>query len=247
MNVGNVPHHWRLLVALMAHPDPTIRDGWALAELADGILAGRWASELGSIREAVLPMFTLPEVQARTFAPLVCCWLLKAGERDRSIFDACDRWYRAETDVRAHDPELGWLHAIAHGADCLGMCAQYDVATVGEVLTVLSRRVVSPGPVWEQEEEARVVAAVVRALAAHPHASVAPWFDTLDAAVREQEDATVPAPWMANLRAVSSLLMAAVTMPMLVDDASVELPQCEEITERSIALLRRVLPWFVAP
>jgi hypothetical protein len=34
-------------------------------------------------------------------------------------------WYPAETDLRGYNPELGWLHAVAHGADLLGAFGQH--------------------------------------------------------------------------------------------------------------------------
>lgn len=82
-------HDWPELLVAMTDRDPAVRDGWAYQELAEGLDSGRWADDLQAIREAALTHFRHFEVQARTFAPLICCWIINAGAGDRSIFDAC--------------------------------------------------------------------------------------------------------------------------------------------------------------
>src|SRR6202034_786369 len=67
------------------------------------------------------------ELQARTFADLI---LAEVVERDMTSGrataeaslrwrDAFASWYPAERDLRGWDERLGWLHAVAHGADAL--------------------------------------------------------------------------------------------------------------------------------
>ncbi len=68
-----------------------------------------------------------PEIQVRTFAALI---LAEVVERDMASGrataeavlrwrDAFAAWYPAERDLRGWDERLGWLHAVAHGADAL--------------------------------------------------------------------------------------------------------------------------------
>ncbi|MBC9958070.1 DUF2785 domain-containing protein [Yimella sp. cx-51] len=49
---------------------------------------------------------------------------------------------RARGDTRGYDDELGWLHAVAHGADFLGSSAKVGAATPSEVLQPIAYRLV---------------------------------------------------------------------------------------------------------
>ena len=56
---------------------------------------------------------------------------MSQGEFEPSWLAAFTSWYPAETDLRGYDQKLGWLHAVAHGADLLGAfgrCPQVDPA-----------------------------------------------------------------------------------------------------------------------
>lgn len=208
----------------MASPDPAVRDGWAYRELAEGILAGRFADDLAEIRRRILTHVDHPQAQARTFAPLVLCRLLRAGERDRSMFEACARWYVHESDTRGYDPELGWLHAVAHGADCLGWCVQVGIAEAEEVFAVLAARTTTEADVWGDQEEARIAAAIVRILRARPDADLGALFGPLTTALTEAERAFavaeapfMPPRWLANLQALAHTLYVCGREPVLLD------------------------------
>lgn len=107
------------LIEMLRSRDPVTRDRIAYSALVSVIphLESPLRQRLG---DAMAERLSDPEVQARTFAPLILDALVEAGEFDPSWVAAFEDWYPAEQDLRGHDAELGWLHAVAHGADLLG-------------------------------------------------------------------------------------------------------------------------------
>lgn len=247
-------HDLQVLLDGLASADPAVRDGWAYEELAQGIEGGRFAGEWPRIRGAALANLDSVDVQARTFAPLVLTWLVVAGDRDRGAFDAVARWYPAETDTRGHDDRLGWLHAVAHGADYLGECARAGIATGPEVLSLLTARLVGPGPAWRDQEDARVAHAAVLALGRCGPDDAAAWLAPVAAALdaveetadQPQETGRDPA-WMHNAYSTcASLYVALSEQPRDgEDDAHVEHGEvvCAELAH----VMARITPWLVRP
>lgn len=107
------------LSELLRSPDPVIRDDLAYMALLS-IIPTLESSLRHRLGDTMARRLTDPEIQARTYGPLVLVLLVEAGEFDPSWLDALEAWYPAERDLRGHDARLGWLHAIAHGADALG-------------------------------------------------------------------------------------------------------------------------------
>ncbi|MFE7193925.1 DUF2785 domain-containing protein [Kitasatospora sp. NPDC057541] len=104
--------------AALRSADPHVRDTLAYEQLC------RWAPLLTpeqrlALGDEMAERLSDPEIQARTFAPLVLAELADLGAHRPAWQDAFAHWYVAETDLRGWDPELGWLHAVAHGADYL--------------------------------------------------------------------------------------------------------------------------------
>jgi hypothetical protein len=54
------------------------------------------------------------------------------------------RWYVGEQDLRGHDPEVGWVQTVAHGADFFGACGAAGVGGPGALLEALARRLMAP-------------------------------------------------------------------------------------------------------
>ncbi|OKL46248.1 DUF2785 domain-containing protein [Boudabousia marimammalium] len=239
---------WQKLCELMASPDPSIRDGYALEALAQGILSGRWSDELDDIQSVATSHLSHPEIQARTFAPLILIWLLQAGHVNREIYDECSKWYLRETDTRGYDPKLGWLHAVAHGADCLGVCAQTSAASGEEVLETLAKRVVTPGLPWLYNEPARVVAAVSRTLMANPDACLDSFFSIIskpsEPELTKHNMNMATAGWATNRRAVVALLYAAASIPVVVDEKPLLLPQSKIISSTCKGIFASDMPWL---
>ncbi|MFE1902664.1 DUF2785 domain-containing protein [Streptomyces gardneri] len=150
----------------LADPDPEIRDGAAYAVLATwierGVIDGPRRLALG---DEMAARFGDPEVQARTFAPLVLDMLLAKGDFRAGWVDAFARWYPAEEDLRGHDPKLGWLHAVAHGADLLGAFGRHAEVDPARMLNLAAARLTAPTDrVWDQLEDDRLARAVARVL-----------------------------------------------------------------------------------
>lgn len=124
-------------------PDPVLRDELALTVLLDLVprLEPGLRHALGASMEA---RFQDPEIQARTFGALILAELVNQGEFEPSWLAAFAAWYPAETDLRGYDQELGWLHAVAHGADLLGAfgcCPRVDPASM---LRLAAARLLAP-------------------------------------------------------------------------------------------------------
>ncbi|MGX5694577.1 DUF2785 domain-containing protein [Agromyces soli] len=140
--------------------------------------------------------FTHPDVQARTFAPLVLDMIVRRGDVQASWVDAFAAWFPGETDLRGHDSELGWLHAVAHGADLLGSLGVHPSIRPEHMLGLAAERLVVPTEfVWREREEERLADAVVATLA-RPELTgeerVA-WIEKVGAALRAVPRGTTPA------------------------------------------------------
>lgn len=246
-------HDLEDLLEGLASEDPSVRDGWAYEELAEGIADGRFAGDVDLIRDTAVRRLGSPQIQARAFAPLVLAWLVHAGDRDREAFDAVTGWYVAEADTRGHDTRLGWLHAVAHGADYLGACAATGLATGPEVLEVLARRVVTSGEPWRDQEDARVAVAAVQALSRCGTAAPTDWLRILDDALDafEQTAATRgadgrPPGWLHNLSSTCALLYVALAEQPRNGQEAVEVPHAETVRAGLAEVLARMSPWLLA-
>lgn len=205
-------HDLAMLLDGMASADPSVRDGWALEELADGIAGGRFAREHERIRDCMIRHLASRQVQARTFAPLVLLCLVEAGDRDRAAFDHVVRWYVGEDDTRGWDDDLGWLHAVAHGADYLGGCVTAGIATGAEVLDVLAARMLRSGDAWRDHEDARVARTAVLALRDCDEAESGGWLDRVRDQTARETDRTGRVPgWVHNTYATCTTLYAVLT------------------------------------
>lgn len=243
-------HRLEELLTAMTSPDPKVRDGWAYQELAQGILSGLWDSSLPTIEARAVEHLNHPDIQARSFAPLILCWVIQAGGGSRHAFEACRSWYLQEEDNRAYDPRLGWLHAVAHGADCLAEYVRVGLAEPTEVLETLAQKLVTSDQPWSQQEEARLVRAVKVSLSGDTQATAQPWFNLLEEAIKTAEQAeTIGASpvWFSNLRSVLSL--SYVTAAEALAQGSSQLTRIQEksLQEESLRLLTFLLPWLLSP
>ncbi len=126
------------LVSMLGDPDPRVRDDIAcsilrtwtdegvydelLSGLGDGLLHGLKAGvgEDGtpSVLRRSLSAMTLGHVVRRDNAVQVLPATSVLTWADRSV-----AWFLAERDLRAWDPEIGWVQAFSHGADLLSAFA----------------------------------------------------------------------------------------------------------------------------
>ncbi|MEU7414585.1 hypothetical protein AB0B40_35690 [Streptomyces sp. NPDC042638] len=68
------------LLAMLISPDPKICDGFAYTAAARWIAEGRFDEVLGQLGDTAACRFAHPEVQARSFAPLTLCLILKRAD-----------------------------------------------------------------------------------------------------------------------------------------------------------------------
>lgn len=165
------------LSAMLVSADPDVRDAHACTAAARWIREGHLDEVLDVLGDTAASRFTHPEVQARTFAPLVLRHVLEravtapglvseaAAERWYAAFAA---WYPAERDTRGWDDALGWLHAVAHGADAAAAFAQALPARRTDLLELCARRMTAVGADYRyaQLEDARLARALTRILLA---------------------------------------------------------------------------------
>ncbi|MEW1697974.1 DUF2785 domain-containing protein [Streptomyces sp. NPDC093249] len=150
----------------LADPDPLVRDGAPYTVLATWIDRGTiGASRRLELGDEMAARFGDPRTEARTFAPLVLDMLVAAGDLRAGWVDAFERWYPAELDLRGHDGTLGWLHAVAHGADLLSRLGRHPEVAPVRMLELAAARLTAPTDhVYDQLEDDRLARAVALVL-----------------------------------------------------------------------------------
>lgn len=247
-------HDLDLLLDGLASADPGVRDGWAYERLADGIAEGRFEGDVELIRSTAVARLESEEIQARAFAPLILTWLVHAGDRHRGAFDAVAAWYPTEIDTRGYDASLGWLHAVAHGADYLGACAATKIATGPEVLELLARRVVAPGDAWRDQEDARVAVAAAQALSDGDPVGCSTWLTILNDALSGYEKSVSsddgggrPPGWLHNVSSTCSILYVALAEQPRNGEVDLSVPHDDVVLRGLADVLARMTPWLLAP
>ncbi|MEU8227523.1 DUF2785 domain-containing protein [Kribbella sp. NPDC048915] len=135
------------LSGMLRSPDPVVRDRHAYSVLATWIRRGLLsADELRALGDAMLRRFDDPEIQARTFAPLILDAIVTVGVFEPAWVPPFERWYVAEDDLRGYDEKLGWLHAVAHGADLLGTLGLHAAVEPVQMLRLGIGRLLTPTP-----------------------------------------------------------------------------------------------------
>jgi hypothetical protein len=200
------------LAEAMADPDPRVRDGAAYAALATWIERGVLDRQLNWLGTAMAARFGDPRVQARTFAALALAWVIERGAYDEAWARAFADWYPAETDVRGYDARLGWLHAVAHGADLLGVLGRDPRVRPEWMLELGARRMLADTQyVWRDSEDDRLGYAMALILA-RPHLTIAQstgWLDLVDQKFATAEPGPVP-PYASNtIRTLRMLYLLA--------------------------------------
>ena len=153
------------LAEALADPNPEVRDGPAYAVLANWIERGALDGQLTWLGGQMASRFADLRVQARTFAPLVLSWVISRGGFDEQWVRSFEDWYQAETDLRGYDEKLGWLHAVAHGADLLGVLGPDQRVSAERMLELAARRMLADTEfVWRDQEDDRLAHAIALTL-----------------------------------------------------------------------------------
>ncbi|MGL5811081.1 MAG: DUF2785 domain-containing protein [Nocardioides sp.] len=150
------------LTSMLGSPDPSIRDGMAYPALATWIERGVYDDLLPGLGDGMAAGLVVglgesgtDSVFRRSFSALI---LTECLARDHLanlvppnvVLDWGDRlaaWYLRERDLRAYVVGKGWAHAIAHGADAIGMLAHsphLGLAELTVLLDVLADRLLLP-------------------------------------------------------------------------------------------------------
>lgn len=191
--------------------DPVVRDEQAYILLAGWIPALNPA-ERHALGNAMARRFDDPEIQARTFAPLILAQIVEQGDFDPAWLAAFSRWYPSETDVRGYDLELGWLHAVAHGADllgALGRCPQVDPLPLLDLAA--ARLLAHTDYVFAHQEDDRLGYALGLTLTRYElsEADAIGWLDPIVADFAAGEPGPVPAHASNSMRTLRFLYLLA--------------------------------------
>ncbi|WP_120052550.1 DUF2785 domain-containing protein [Streptomyces griseorubiginosus] len=241
------------LSAMLASPDARIRDEYAYTGAARWIGQGHLDGVLQSLGDTAARRFTHPEVQARTFAPLILCAVLlrehtTPGLVPRNTVESWYAefciWYPAEQDTRGWDDSLGWLHAVAHGADAAAAFAKVLPDRRTELLELCARRmtVARTDYVYTQSEDARLARALTRVLQAPDLKSeeALGWLTVVADALEGGGPGPVPA-WAFNTFATLQSLHLHLTRGLADESAP---PHAEAVASRVAELLRLPYHWL---
>jgi hypothetical protein len=209
-------------------PDGTSRAD-VLAELCEALrspdpadeqaftLLARWIPELDSserhaLGDVMAQRFDDAEIQARAFAPLILAGVVEQREYQSAWLAAFARWYPAETDVRGYDAELGWLHAVAHGADLLGafgLCPQVDPAPLLDLAA--ARLIADTDYVFAHQEDDRLgyAAGLTLTRVELSAADAVGWLDPIATAFAAGKPGPVPAYASNSMRTLRFLYLLA--------------------------------------
>ncbi|TWP33899.1 DUF2785 domain-containing protein [Leekyejoonella antrihumi] len=237
------------LVEMLASPDPTIRDEIAFSAVAtwidDGVLTDAQLRDLGA---QMAERFQDRRVQARTFAPLVLDVIVSCrGVCEPDWVDAFERWYASEQDLRGHDTGLGWLHAVAHGADLLGDAGRRKDVGPGRMLDLAAARMVAPtDAVWHDQEPDRLACAMGKVLTRPDldEREATAWLDPVARLLSDGEPGPVPPQVSNTLHTLRTLYLAVDRGIRIGPDEVIPVPQRATILTQVAAVLRPATPWM---
>jgi hypothetical protein len=150
------------LTTMLGSPDPHMRDGLAYPTLATWIDRGVYDELLVGLGDGMAAGLTVglgehgtDSVFRRTFSVLVLAECIDRNNQvdlvpSTKLMEWGDRiatWYLREMDARGFVLDKGWAHAIAHGADAIGVLARSPHLGRNELtvlLDVIADRVLAP-------------------------------------------------------------------------------------------------------
>jgi hypothetical protein len=237
------------LVEMLASPDPLVRDELGFSTLVTWIERGQVPSaSLRPLGDEMAGRLADERIQARTFAPLVLAVIVATRDVcEARWLDAFEQWYVHERDVRGYDAHLGWLHAVAHGADLLGVLGRRPGVEPRRMLDLALRRMLAPAEaVWHDQEHERLALAVGQVLTREDLSEVdaTSWLDPAIATVRPRGSGPVP-PAVSNtvhtLRALALLVDRGVPVE---PGQVVAVPHRETVREQVAQVLGSAVPWL---
>jgi hypothetical protein len=173
----NPPDALDELLRMLASPDPEIRDTQAYSVLAVWTRAGHFDAVLRELGDRVASNLGDSSVLVRSFSALILGEVVKRDARLLVTTSAArhmwlTHWefsYPYEQDVRSYDPDLGWIHTVAHGADLAREFALHPSISITQgylqlILDVLVDRLRSLTLHLNQTEEDRLALAMLAVL-----------------------------------------------------------------------------------
>lgn len=203
------------LVADLASADPAIRDEGAYGGLVEALTErGLTVEQRHWLGDRMVERLDHPQPYARSFAPLVFAvlastWSTEDGEWPAGWTGALLAWWPAETDLRGYADPVGWIHAVAHGADAIGTLGAVGLAPDERLLTAIAERLTAATEfVWRDQEDDRVAAAVCAVLLGDGNASLAPLLEPIAVMFKAGAPGPVPAAATNAMHTLRSLYVA---------------------------------------
>lgn len=171
------------LVDMLGHPNMKVRDDIAYPVLATWIQGGEYDHLLRGFGNGISPGLTNglgsdgdDSVLRRSFTALVLAEVVARDNDEELLYertvlnwgDQATSWLVRERDLRGWIPDRGWAHAIAHGADLLGVLARsryFGSLELTVLLDVVGDRLLTPTEhVLRHGEDDRLAYAVMAIL-----------------------------------------------------------------------------------
>lgn len=206
---------------MLRSPDPAERDEVAYLAMVHRIGSGAEDASLVSLGDEMAAWLADPQIQARTFGALILGEVVgrdtDTGAASAAAVlrwrDAFAAWYPAETDLRGWDARLGWLHAVAHGADALaafGRSPRLGRADLRGLLDVARERLLAPTDYVLRDQEDDLLGYALALVLSRPeltaHDSVG-WLGPVAAGFERGEPGPVPASASNTMRTLRSLYL----------------------------------------
>ena len=237
------------LSEMLRSPRPEVRDSLAYSTLATWIMRGVLSRDRQTdLGDQMAERFADPAVQARTFAPLILACLADRGLVEDEWVFAFERWYPTEADLRGYGGSLGWLHAVAHGADLLGEFGTSSTVDPQRMLRLATARLTAPTDfVWRDQEDDRLGYAIAQTLTRDDlgPAEVTGWLDPIEAMLEKPPEVPIPPSVSNALRTLRSLYVLLGTgvrvrgqdLPLVPEHASL-------VKGRLVEVLHHRTPWM---
>lgn len=228
------------LVECLGDPDPAIRDGIAYEALAHWMRKGELApATLRTLRDRLYAMLAEPDRDGYLwpFTALVLAevartdrispWMTPA-ERATMVLRAVT-WFESVRDYRGYEPDEGWRHGVAHGADWL-MQLSLNPALDGPQLhrivdAVATQAVPASGVAYVFGEPQRLAAPIVNAArrGVRDEAGWTAWFAALLPRLGPPALAWQDPQWLARRHDLVSFLQAVYVEADQSDDKRVRM------------------------
>jgi hypothetical protein len=231
----------------LSSPDPATRDGESLGRLCELVDSGALSkAQVGLLGSQLIGRLSHAHVEARSFAALVLARIVLTGVSEPGWFPQFAAWYATENEVTGYDSDLGWLHAVAHGADALGAFGWTWPESPRPALDLAANRLLNPSPiVWRDQEDDRLGFAIAVALS-NPHLTqhdAIAWMEPLKQAFVGGEPGPLPA-FASNSIRTLRVVCLLVSVRMQYEGHDIRIQHSAAVERRLREVLHSVSPWM---